>query len=160
MHRTSGATTTWRTAFRARIEERRHDELARRSSLVGPHRDDVDLAVRDLGARAFASHGEAWAAALCLRLGLATAVEREIGEPPILLVDDPFSALDPRRRDLIGERLAARGGQVVISVADEADVPNAAHATWDVRAGTVDAEGRLMPNAKGWRRRATSAPAT
>ena len=104
---------------------------------MGPHRDDVDLAVRDLGARAFASHGEAWAAALCLRLGLATAVEREIGEPPILLVDDPFSALDPRRRDLIGERLAARGGQVVISVADEADVPDAAHATWDVRAGTV-----------------------
>ena len=46
-------------------------------------------------------------------------------------------ALDPRRRDQIGERLAARGGQVVISVADEADVPDAAHAEWDVRAGTV-----------------------
>ena len=55
---------------------------SRRTSLVGPHRDDLELAVRDLGARAFASHGEAWAAALCLRLGLATAVEREIGEPP------------------------------------------------------------------------------
>ncbi len=123
--------------FRTRIDERRHDELARRTSLVGPHRDDLDLAVRDLGARAFASHGEAWAAALCLRLGLASAVELEIGEPPILLVDDPFSALDPRRRDQIGERLAARGGQVVISVADEADVPAAAHATWDVDAGTV-----------------------
>ena len=124
-------------AFRARIEERRHDELARRTSLVGPHRDDLELAVRDLGARSFASHGESWAAALCLRLGLASAVEREVGEPPILLVDDPFSALDPRRRDQIGARLAARGGQVVISVADEADVPSAAHATWDVRAGTV-----------------------
>lgn len=124
-------------AFRARIEERRHEELVRRTTLVGPHRDDVKLSVRDLGARAFASHGEAWAAALCLRLGLATAVEREIGEPPILLVDDPFSALDPRRRDQIGERLAARGGQVVISVADEADLPAAAHATWDVTAGTV-----------------------
>ena len=124
-------------AYRARIEDRRQDELARRTSLVGPHRDDVELAVRDLGARAFASHGEAWAAALCLRLGLATAVEREIGEPPILLVDDPFSALDPRRRDQVAERLAARGGQVVISVADEAHVPAAAHATWDVKAGTV-----------------------
>src|SRR4029077_8389447 len=90
-------------AFRARIEERRHDELVRRSSLVGPHRDDAELAVRDLGARAFASHGEAWAAALCLRLGLATAVEREIGEPPILLVDDPFSALDPPRGALTGQ---------------------------------------------------------
>lgn len=124
-------------AFKARIDERRHDELARRTSLVGPHRDDVELAVRDLGARAFASHGEAWAAALCLRLGLATAVEREVGEPPILLVDDPLSALDRDRRARIGERLASRGGQVVISVADEADVPRATHATWDVRAGTV-----------------------
>ncbi|MGZ6544035.1 MAG: DNA replication/repair protein RecF [Actinomycetota bacterium] len=124
-------------AFRTRIDERRHDELVRRTSLVGPHRDDLELAVRDLGARSFASHGESWAAALCLRLGLATAVEREIGEPPILLVDDPFSALDPRRRDQVGARLAARGGQVVISVADEADVPHAAHATWDVRGGTV-----------------------
>ena len=124
-------------AYRARLEERRPDELVRRTSLVGPHRDDLELAVRDLGARAFASHGEAWAAALCLRLGLATAVEREVGEPPILLVDDPFSALDPKRRDQIGERLAARGGQVVISVADEADVPTAAHATWDVHAGSV-----------------------
>lgn len=124
-------------AIRTRIEERRSDELIRRTSLVGPHRDDLELAVRDLGARAFASHGEAWAAALCLRIGLASAVAGEIGEPPILLVDDPFSALDPGRRDLIGERLAGREGQVVISVADEADVPAAAHATWDVRAGTV-----------------------
>jgi DNA replication and repair protein RecF len=124
-------------AFRAQIHECRRDELVRRTSLVGPHRDELELAVRELGARSFASHGESWAAALCLRLGLATAVEREIGEPPILLVDDPFSALDPVRRDQIGASLAARGGQVVISVADEADVPRAAHATWYVRAGTV-----------------------
>lgn len=129
-------------AFQARIDERREDELVRRTSLVGPHRDDVQLGVRDLGARAFASHGEAWAAALCLRLGLATAVEREVGEPPVLLLDDPFSALDRRRRDQVGERLASRGGQVVISVADEADVPDAAHTTWDVRAGTVTARAR------------------
>jgi DNA replication and repair protein RecF len=82
-------------AYRERIAERRADERARRTTLVGPHRDDLELSVRDLGARAFASHGESWAAVLCLRLGLAGAVEREIGEPPLLLVDDPFSALDP-----------------------------------------------------------------
>jgi DNA replication and repair protein RecF len=126
-------------AFRARIEERRQDELQRRTSLVGPHRDDLELAVRDLGARTFGSHGETWAAALCLRLGLASAVTEELGEPPILLVDDPFSALDPRRRDQIGERLAARGGQVVISVADDAHVPASAHAVWEIRAGGVSA---------------------
>jgi hypothetical protein len=57
-------------------------------------------------------------------------------------VDDPYSAPDPRRRDRIGERLAARAGTVVISVADEADVPSRAVAVWDVQAGTVQARAR------------------
>jgi DNA replication and repair protein RecF len=124
-------------AFRARIAERRRDELLRRTSLVGPHRDDLTLAVRDLGARAFASYGETWAAALCLRLGLASGVAAEIGGPPLLLIDDPFSALDPARRDHIGARLAARGGQVLITVADDAHVPADATAVWDIADGAV-----------------------
>jgi DNA replication and repair protein RecF len=124
-------------AFRSALATRRSDELQRRTSLVGPHRDDLAVVVRDLGARAAGSYGETWAAALCLRLGLASAVAAEIGEPPLLLVDDPFSALDPVRRDHVGERLARRGGQVLITVADEADVPASAHAVWDVRAGAV-----------------------
>jgi DNA replication and repair protein RecF len=124
-------------AFREQLALRRPDELLRRTSLAGPHRDDLTLAVRDLGARAFGSHGETWAAALCIRLGLAAAVGAETGEPPLLLVDDPFSALDPSRRDRIAQRLADRGGQVVISVADEADVPPAAATVWDVSDGAV-----------------------
>ncbi|MFM7718046.1 MAG: DNA replication and repair protein RecF, partial [Actinomycetota bacterium] len=118
--------------------DRRADELVRRTTLVGPHRDDVTLAVRDLGARAFASHGEAWAAALCLRLGLATAVTDEVGEAPVLLLDDPFSALDPARQRRISERLAGRG-QVFVSVADDAHVPDEAVLVWRVRAGTLEA---------------------
>jgi DNA replication and repair protein RecF len=128
-------------AFREQLDTRRPDELLRRTSLVGPHRDDLTLAVRDLGARAFGSHGETWAAALCLRLGLAAAVAAETGEPPLLLVDDPFSALDPDRRDRIAQRLADRGGQVVISVADEADVPRTSSAVWDVAGGAVAVRG-------------------
>ena len=130
-------TTDGEVGFRHRLDERRSDELQRRTSLVGPHRDDLDLAVRDLGARSFASHGETWVAALAVRLGLATAVDAVIGEPPVLLVDDPYSALDPTRRDRIAGILAARPGQVVISVADEADVPAQATAILDVRAGNV-----------------------
>jgi len=128
-------------AFRAQLAARRDDELQRRSSLVGPHRDDLELAVRELGARGFASHGETWVAALSLRLGLAEAVQTAIGEPPLLIVDDPYSALDPTRRDHVAARLAARDGQVVISVADDADVPHQATQVWDVRAGGVQVRG-------------------
>jgi DNA replication and repair protein RecF len=127
--------------FRAQLAARRDDELQRRSSLVGPHRDDLELAVRELGARGFASHGETWVAALSLRLGLADAVGAAIGEPPLLIVDDPYSALDPARRDHVATRLAGRGGQVVISVADDADVPARSIQVWDVRAGAVAVRG-------------------
>ena len=123
-------------AFEKRLAERRPDELVRRTTLVGPHRDDLSLAVRDLGARSFASHGEAWAAAVCLRLGLASAVREEVREPPVLLLDDPFSALDPRRQRLVGDRLGERG-QVFVSVADDAHVPGGSVQVLAVSAGTV-----------------------
>ena len=150
------------TAFRERLAARRDDELVRRVTLVGPHRDDLGLFVRDLTARAFASHGEAWAAAVALRLGEAAAVASEVGEPPVLLLDDPFPGLDPARQVRLAERLAeptavsegggimdraadavqripAEGerGQTVLSVADQGHVPAGAEAVWEVRAGRV-----------------------
>jgi len=126
--------------FRARLAERRADELVRRTTLVGPHRDELDLAVRDLTARAFASHGEAWAAALSLRLGLAAAVGGEVGEAPVLLLDDPFPGLDPVRQARLSGRLTGRG-QTVMSVADRAHVPPEADRVWEVRAGNVTDRG-------------------
>lgn len=128
-------------AFRNRLAERRGDELLRRTTLVGPHRDDLMLAVRDLAARGFASHGEGWAAALCLRLGLASAVAAEIGELPVLLLDDPFSALDPRRQRAVAERLVERG-QIIVSVADETHVPAQAVEVWNILGGRVTRQAK------------------
>jgi len=122
-------------SFRERLAERRRDELLRRSTLVGPHRDDLELAVQGRAARRFASHGEAWGAALCLRLGLAGAIEAEIGEPPVLLLDDPFSGMDPeRRRSLAGS--LGRGTQTLLAVPDEAQVPQGA-TVWEVHDGAA-----------------------
>lgn len=121
--------------FRARLAERRGDELLRRTTLVGPHRDDLGLAVRDLKARAFASHGEAWAGALCLRLAVARAVAHEIGETPVMFLDDPFSGLDPGRRRRLAAGLAGRG-QTLIAVPDRAHVPEGAE-VWTVEEGRV-----------------------
>lgn len=109
-------------AFRARLGERRQDELVRRTTLVGPHRDDLSLALQGLAARSFASHGEAWGAAVSLRLALAGAVGGEIGETPVTLLDDPFSGLDPERRRRLAAGLGDRG-QLLLAVPDEAHVP-------------------------------------
>jgi DNA replication and repair protein RecF len=121
--------------FRARLAERRADELIRRTTLVGPHRDDLELTVEGLAARGFASHGEAWGGAMALRLALAAAVSEEVGEPPVLLLDDPFSGLDPDRRRRLAGDLEGRG-QVLIAVPDADHVPPGA-SVWLVGEGAV-----------------------
>ncbi|HXY72195.1 MAG TPA: DNA replication/repair protein RecF [Actinomycetota bacterium] len=125
-------------AFRERLRERRGDEIVRRTTLVGPHRDDLGLSVQGLQARGFASHGEGWGAALCLRIALAGAVGDEIGEPAVTLLDDPFSALDPERRHRVAESLDGRG-QLLIAVPDDAQIPPGA-TVWRVK------EGRVAPD--------------
>lgn len=122
-------------AFAAKLVERRPDELVRRTTLVGPHRDELSLSVQGLVARGFASHGEAWAAAVCLRLALAGAVAEESGESAILLLDDPFSGLDPERRARLADGLAGRG-QVLMTVPDESHVPAGA-ALWVAKEGGI-----------------------
>lgn len=124
-------------AFLRRLADRRGDELARRTTLVGPHRDDLALVVEGLAARGFASHGEAWGAALALRLALARAVAEVRGEPPVCFLDDPFSALDPERRRRVAGSLEGRG-QLLIAVPDEVQVPPGA-GVWRVREGAVAA---------------------
>ncbi len=119
------------------LSERRADELIRRTTLVGPHRDELDVSVGEMTARRFASHGESWAGALCLRLGVWGSVSAEIHESPVLLLDDPFSGLDPERRSRLSEGLASRG-QVMISVPDQAQVPAGA-SVWEVESGSARA---------------------
>ncbi|HEX6262515.1 MAG TPA: DNA replication and repair protein RecF [Actinomycetota bacterium] len=122
-------------AFREGLAARRRDELIRRTTLVGPHRDDLELAVRGRTARRFASHGEAWAAALCFRLGLTGALEAEVGEPPVLLLDDPFSGIDPERRRRLAASLSG-GPQTLLAVPDETQIPDGA-VVWEVRDGAA-----------------------
>ncbi len=120
------------------LASRRQDELVRRTTLVGPHRDELEIAVGEMTARRFASHGESWAGALCLRLGVWGAVSAEIDEPPVLVLDDPFSGMDPLRRGRLAEGLASRG-QVLISVPDRVQVPDGA-TVWQVEEGHAKEE--------------------
>lgn len=111
----------WADNFRARLDERRADETIRGVTLVGPHRDDVAIDIAGLPARTHSSHGEGWLAALALILGAHAAVAEAIGEPPVLLLDDPFTLLDPERRVRLVAALPE--GQVLVTAADPAEVP-------------------------------------
>ena len=66
-------------------------------TLVGPHRDDLELVLGGLPARTHASQGEQRSLALALRLAAHEVVTAATGTPPVLLLDDVFSELDPDR---------------------------------------------------------------
>ena len=106
-----------------RVAAGRSNELDRGISLIGPHRDDLDLLLGGGPAKGYASHGESWSFALALRLG-AFALLRSDGVDPVLVLDDVFAELDVTRRDRLAG-LIADADQVLITAAVLADVPAA-----------------------------------
>lgn len=105
----------------AELGRRRQDEIDRGLSLVGPHRDDLELRLGDEPAKGFASHGETWSFALSLRLG-SLGLFRADGVEPVLLLDDVFAELDRHRRAALAE-VAAGVEQVLVTAAVGEDVP-------------------------------------
>lgn len=101
------------------------DERARGVTLVGPHRDDVELAIGPLPAKGYASHGEAWSLALALKLA-TFVVLAEVGDRPVVLLDDVFAELDTTRRQRLAHA-CGRFDQVLVTAAVEEDVPLAGH---------------------------------
>lgn len=85
-------------AMLGRVRERRADELARRMSLVGPHRDDILFLNGGRLMRSYSSQGEQRSAVLAWKLAEIRAVERGAGRKPVLLLDDVMSELDESRR--------------------------------------------------------------
>ncbi|WP_448626247.1 DNA replication/repair protein RecF [Geodermatophilus sp. URMC 64] len=108
-------------ALRARVEERRRDEVDRGMTLVGPHRDDLVIHLGPVPAKGFASHGESWSLALALKLA-TFALFRADGEEPILVLDDVFATLDADRRAALAA-VARSAEQTLITAAVLEDVP-------------------------------------
>jgi DNA replication and repair protein RecF len=106
----------------ASFAEVRDQEVERGMSLVGPHRDDLQLFLGPLQARGYASHGESWSLALALRLAAFQLLRADLGEDPVLVLDDVFAELDVGRRERLAS-LVAECEQVLITAAVDADVP-------------------------------------
>ncbi|MDO5077636.1 DNA replication/repair protein RecF [Corynebacterium sp.] len=109
-------------AMLAELGLQRQREIERGMSLVGPHRDDLELVLGDQPAKGFASHGETWSFALALRLAVFSLLKRE-GTEPVLILDDVFAELDTARRAALVE-IAKTAEQVLITAAVGEDIPS------------------------------------
>ncbi|MBK0331376.1 DNA replication/repair protein RecF [Brachybacterium sp. MASK1Z-5] len=114
-------------ALLAEAVAKRDDEVDRGVTLVGPHRDDLEIRLHGFPAKGYASHGESWSLALALRLGsydLLRLEEGDLGDgEPILVLDDVFSELDTSRRERLG-RIVTGASQVLITTANDSDIPD------------------------------------
>jgi DNA replication and repair protein RecF len=104
----------------------RRKELERGISLVGPHRDDVELILGEAPAKGYASHGETWSMCLSLRLASYYVMlddARTGGSAPILILDDVFAELDVQRRRKLAA-IVSGAEQVLVTAAVDADIPD------------------------------------
>jgi DNA replication and repair protein RecF len=126
-----------RDALARRLVETAEKEVWNGSTLIGPHRDDLvfELDGRDLAS--FASRGQQRTAILALKLAELDVVTALDGRPPLLLLDDVFSELDPERRSHLVRRIAALPQAFVTTTTlDDLDPELLAIATpWEVRTG-------------------------
>ena len=126
-----------RDALERRLAETAEREVWNGATLVGPHRDDFvfEQAGRDLAT--FASRGQQRTAILALKLAELDLLTELDGRPPLLLLDDVFSELDPDRRGHLVRRIAALPQAFVTTTTlDDLDPELRARATsWEVAGG-------------------------
>jgi len=138
-----------REAFARRLGETADKEIWNGTTLVGPHRDDLvfELDGRDLGG--FASRGQQRTAILAIKLAELDLLAELDGRPPLLLLDDVFSELDPDRRAHLVRRIAELPQAFVTTTTlDDLDPALRAAATsWavDVGPGGATIDGPIVP---------------
>lgn len=123
------------------LQQRHREEIRRQATLVGPHRDDVGFWIDGRDARLYGSQGQQRTAVLALKLAELQFMYEEIGEYPILLLDDVASELDPHRRHYLLHAVQ-EGVQTFVSCTDLDDLMvrswPAEHRLFRVRSGTVE----------------------
>jgi DNA replication and repair protein RecF len=111
-------------------------DLERGTTSLGPHLDDVVLAAGDRDLRSFGSQGEQRLALLALLLAEAETIADRTGVPPLLLLDDVLSELDPDRRRILAARVGSVG-QALVTATDAAMLPAAPDQLLEVTPGAV-----------------------
>ena len=136
----ANAAETPRDALRRRLAETSEKELWNGQTLVGPHRDDVRFLLGGRDLAAFGSRGQQRTAILALKLAELDLLGRGDGVPPLLLLDDVFSELDPDRRAHLVRRIGALPQAFVTTTAlEDLDPALVAESTaWRVTPGRLE----------------------
>jgi DNA replication and repair protein RecF len=111
------------------LAERRSADVERGYSQHGPHLDELEIVVDGRAIRRYGSQGEQRAALLSLLFAERRALLEARRNPPLLLLDDVMSELDPDRRELLSARLAEGPGQTLITATEAAHLPATAERT-------------------------------
>jgi DNA replication and repair protein RecF len=144
----SGGGESARDALARRLAETAEKEAWNGTTLVGPHRDDIAFVMGGRDLAAFASRGQQRTAILALKLAELDLVTAHDARPPLLLLDDVFSELDPTRRAHLVRRIAELPQAFVTTTTlDDLDPALRAIATpWEVRGD--EAGARLLPSSR------------
>jgi DNA replication and repair protein RecF len=95
-------------AFLEKIQLRRIPEQHQGTTLVGPHRDEVEFTINQTPARSYGSQGQQRTLVLALKLAELKLIEEVVGEPPLLLLDDVLAELDLNRQNQLLEAIQDR----------------------------------------------------
>lgn len=95
-------------AFLDKLQQRAIAEQMQGTTLVGPHRDEVEFTINQTPARQYGSQGQQRTLVLALKLAELKLIEAVIGEPPLLLLDDVLAELDLNRQDKLLETIQDR----------------------------------------------------
>jgi DNA replication and repair protein RecF len=107
------------------LDARLEQDLARGFTGLGPHLHDVAVAAGERDLRSFGSQGEQRLAVLSLLLAEADLLTARGPAPPLLLLDDVLSELDPERRAILASRIGTPGGQALLTATSAAALPGA-----------------------------------
>jgi DNA replication and repair protein RecF len=111
-------------------------DLERGATSLGPHLDDILIIAGSRDLRSFGSQGEQRLALLALLLAEAETIADRTGVPPLLLLDDVLSELDPGRRRILAARVRS-AGQALVTATDAAMLPAEPDQLLEVTPGTV-----------------------
>ena len=135
-------------ALRHALAERLERDRERGFTSVGPHADDLQLTLGGRSARAYASQGQGRALVLGWKIAEIENVRAAFGRPPLLLLDDVSSELDPERNAFLMHTVAESRAQVLLTTTDATLVARAAgpDTIWlRVDSGVVAEDARLRP---------------